>query len=142
MKDTVTSAYLHIDFGSSVPIVSQIIDHIRVLLVEKKLRPGGRLPSVRRLANDLGVHFTTVASAYRRLAEEGWVEMRHGDGVIIIDRPIPEASTSTRVALVEELRRVVATHSAKGMDSESILQALKDVARWWSMNPIQDTKEE
>ena len=68
---------IRIDLDASTPVNRQIVDQIRTLLVEGALPPGADLPSVRRLATDLGVHFATVADAYRTLAEEGWLEISH-----------------------------------------------------------------
>jgi DNA-binding transcriptional regulator YhcF (GntR family) len=62
---------IRFDPFSGVPAIRQITDSLRVLLVERKLAPGVVLPSVRRLAMELGVHFNTVAEAYRELAGEG-----------------------------------------------------------------------
>ncbi len=66
------SAKIRIDLSSTVPAYRQIVDALRVLLVEGTLPPGSDLPSVRRLAMELGVHFNTVGEAYRTLADEGW----------------------------------------------------------------------
>ena len=69
-----------IDPESGVPVVRQIVDSLRILLVEGHLVPGTMLPSVRRVAVELGVHFNTVAEAYRQLASEGWLDLKHGRG--------------------------------------------------------------
>ena len=63
--------HLRLDPNSSVPAVRQIADNLRILLVEGQLKPGDELPSVRRVAMELGVHFNTVAEAYRQLVAEG-----------------------------------------------------------------------
>ena len=62
---------LRVDLSSSIPIYRQIVDGLRVALVNGDLHPGDSLPTVRRLALDLGVHFNTVAQAYRTLSAEG-----------------------------------------------------------------------
>ena len=56
---------IRIDLNSPVPATRQIADGLRVELVEGRLKPGTDLPSVRRIAMELGVHFNTVAEAYR-----------------------------------------------------------------------------
>ena len=66
-------AKIRIDLNSDVPAYRQIVDAIRVLLVNGELQVGTGLPSVRRLAMELGVHFNTVGEAYRELAQEGWL---------------------------------------------------------------------
>jgi DNA-binding transcriptional regulator YhcF (GntR family) len=65
---------------SPIPLYRQIADAIRTLLVAGTLVPGDILPPVRRLAIDLGLHFNTVAEAYRALALEGWLDLRRGRG--------------------------------------------------------------
>jgi DNA-binding transcriptional regulator YhcF (GntR family) len=77
---------IRIDVRSSVPAYRQIADTLRARLVEGGLPPGHGLPPVRRLAMELGVHFNTVAQAYRELAEEGWLDLKHGRGATVIER--------------------------------------------------------
>ena len=46
--------------------------------------PGARLPSVRKLANDLGFSVSTVVEAYERLIALGKIESRTGSGFYIV----------------------------------------------------------
>jgi DNA-binding transcriptional regulator YhcF (GntR family) len=48
-----------------------------------ELAPGHRLPTVRRLAEDLGVAPGTVARAYRELEASGLVETRGRNGTFV-----------------------------------------------------------
>src|SRR5580658_7519185 len=80
---------LRIDPQSSVPVYRQIVDGLRILLVGGELQPGQQLPPVRRLAMDLGVHFNTVAEAYRTLAGEGWLEITRRSGAQVVSRKTP-----------------------------------------------------
>ena len=59
---------LQIDLGSTVPVYEQIANGLRAELVAGRFSPGAKLPTVRTLAIDLGVHHNTVAGAYRQLA--------------------------------------------------------------------------
>jgi GntR family transcriptional regulator len=59
---------LRIDLASSVPVYEQIANGLRAELVSGQFSPGDKLPPVRMLALDLGVHHNTVAEAYRQLA--------------------------------------------------------------------------
>ena len=74
------SAQLKIDIASEVPAYRQIADQVRALIVEGALEPGDSLPPVRKLALDLGIHFNTIAEAYRTLEREGLLEIIHGHG--------------------------------------------------------------
>ena len=66
---------LRIDLASRVPVYEQIANGLRAELVSGRFSPGAKLPTVRILAINLGVHHNTVAEAYRQLANEGWLEL-------------------------------------------------------------------
>lgn len=63
------------------PLYIQAADAIRTRMADGHIRQGDRLPSVRRLSDELGVNPATIVSAYRILREEGLVTMRQGSGV-------------------------------------------------------------
>lgn len=58
-----------------------VTQQITWLMVSSKLQPGDRLPTVRRLAEQLSVNLHTVRKAYQMLVDEGLLEMRPGRGV-------------------------------------------------------------
>jgi DNA-binding transcriptional regulator YhcF (GntR family) len=51
-----------------------------------KIKEGDRLPSIRELADDLGVNYKTVRRIYLNLAEEGYLEMMRGSGAFLKKR--------------------------------------------------------
>lgn len=120
------SPRIRIDPASGVPAVRQIGDALRVLLVGRRLAPGAALPSVRRLAIELGVHFNTVAEAYRQLAAEGWLDLKHGRGAVVIDRVIPAAGERERVEdYRSHLRSLVARMRSGGIPASKIAAELR-----------------
>ncbi len=120
---------LRIDLDSDVPAYRQIVDGLRILLVEGKLAPGSELPSVRRIAVDLGVHFNTVAEAYRTLAEEGWLDLRHGRGATVIKRDAPPAANAERVQeFRHRLRALVAEVRSQGASAAKLTLELRNLA--------------
>ncbi len=119
---------LRIDLNSNTPAVRQIADNLRILLVDGQLAPGTELPSVRRVAIELGVHFNTVAEAYRQLVTEGWLEQKHGRGAIVIDRAAPPEAESSKLAdFRQRLRGLVAQMRSEGVSPEKIESELKEV---------------
>ena len=127
MRDSTT---IRFDPLSGIPAVRQITDNLRVLLVEQKLAPGAALPSVRRLAMELGVHFNTVAGAYRELAEEGWLKLQHGRGAVVIPRRARTlASKNGLEDFRSRLRGLVAQVRAEGVSAAELSAELQGMAK-------------
>lgn len=74
---------LQIESEKSVPIYAQIEEQIRGLIDAGQLQPGEQLPTIRRMASDLGVNYNTVARAYRELAREDVVLTQRGRGTFV-----------------------------------------------------------
>ena len=121
---------LTVDLASPTPVYRQIVDGLRVLLVNRRLAPGDSLPPVRRLALDLGVHFNTVAQAYRALAEEGWIDIARRNGARVIERLIPDAREAE---LATDLRRrldeLTAEFRARGYPTSRLARDLRRTAK-------------
>ena len=75
--------FAHIERGSSMPISRQISEQLRSQCLSGTLSSGEKLPSVRELAQQLAVNVNTVFRIYERLAAEGLIELRHGDGTYV-----------------------------------------------------------
>ena len=69
---------IDINLDSETPVYRQVVDEVTRLIAQGQLREGDTLPSVRQLGAMIGVNLNTVARAYRILAEEGYLEVRHG----------------------------------------------------------------
>jgi DNA-binding transcriptional regulator YhcF (GntR family) len=123
------SSRIRVDLNSDIPATRQIADALRVRLVEGTLRPGTELPSVRRAAMELGVHFNTVAEAYRLLAAEGWLDLRHGRGARVVERKPPAAASRTDLAdYRQRLRELISQMRAGGVSPTRIAQELRSFA--------------
>ncbi len=77
---------LQLKSESPKPAYQQIVDQIQQLIKTKALSPGDRLPSSRKLADQLNVHRTTVYRAYEELWAMGFIESRPGSYSIVRDR--------------------------------------------------------
>src|SRR5437764_877658 len=116
---------IRVDLSSPVPAYRQIVDAVRVLLVDGTLAPGTDLPSVRQLAMELGVHFNTVGEAYRQLAEQGWLDLRHGRGARVIQRGAPAAAPERMDEFRVRLRNMIAEMRASGISPAKIAGELR-----------------
>lgn len=120
---------LRIDTSSETPVYRQIVDGMRVALVNRDLVPGNSLPAVRRLALDLGTHFNTVAQAYRELAREGWLDIGARSGARVIERRVtttskPKADASFR----RRIEEIVAQMQANGVTRSRLARELRLIA--------------
>ncbi len=77
---------LTIDENGSQPIYQQIIDQVRQRITGRLLLPGEKLPSTRRLADQLAVHRSTVAAAYQELWALGFIDLSPGACPRVRDR--------------------------------------------------------
>ena len=76
----------------------QIAQQLRDLITRGEFKPGERLPAERDLARQLGVSRPSVREALIALEVEGWVEVRTGSGVYVLDRSQRTASRSVPAA--------------------------------------------
>jgi GntR family transcriptional regulator len=119
-----------INLNSSVPAYRQIANDIRRHLVEGHLTPGDLLPPIRQLALDLGVHFNTVALAYRMLADEGWLELKRRRGAAVIARNAPRTVDRRQVDhLLQQLGHLAAELRGAGMSARQIASAMRRLAQ-------------
>ncbi len=74
---------MEISFRPDEALYLQIADHFRRLVATGKLRAGDRLPSIRDLAQKLGIDPGTVARAYQQLERDGVITGRRGGGSVV-----------------------------------------------------------
>lgn len=74
--------------GRRRPLGQQLVDELRRRVQAGSLGPGERLPPVRGLATALGVTPETVAGAYKRLTEEGYLRGEIGRGTFVAAPPL------------------------------------------------------
>jgi GntR family transcriptional regulator len=97
---------------------------VRVAVAAGELGPGDALPSVRSLARELRVNPATVVQAYRDLAIDGFVEIRHGQGSFIQDVPMFQRNEE-RAAQAERLVRKLLQDAARlGIPADDLKRAL------------------
>lgn len=103
---------IEIDFTSSEAIYSQLMNQIIMGIATSRLQEGDALPSVRQLAETVGINMHTVNKAYSLLRQEGFVTIDRRKGAIIcIDadkrRALEEMKDNLLVALARGCCRKV-----------------------------------
>lgn len=74
---------IEIDFMSEEAIYMQLRNQIILGIATSALREGDALPSVRQLADDIGINMHTVNKAYSVLRQEGFVTIDRRKGAVI-----------------------------------------------------------
>ena len=108
--------------GSEQPIYAQIVAQVEGAVARGELRPGDRLPPVRRLAEDLVVNPNTVAKAYRQMEMSGLIVTGRGAGSAIADPALRDVKARDLGLLTERLDTVIGRALALGMDVEAVRQ--------------------
>jgi DNA-binding transcriptional regulator YhcF (GntR family) len=127
---------VRIDLESSVPLEEQIRQQIRRAIARGDVRRGDTLPSVRQLAGDLGIHWNTVARAYRRLRDEGLLVVGRGRGVTVreMPRPLDAVDPDTRSRVEKRVREAIVEARLSGMTLGSLRDlVLNELNSWKEM---------
>lgn len=80
---------------SGVALYQQIVDQFKSQIRARHLPGGAQLPTIRHLAQELGVTRVTVQSAYDELQASGWIEATVGRGTFVSEQtpPLPALTT-------------------------------------------------
>ena len=131
---------LWLNRSSEVSLHDQLITQVVLGILCKELAPGHRLPSTRELSRRFGIHANTASAAYRRLENDGWVELRHGSGVFVCSTR-PDAPLTPEMAL-DQMIGDLAARARKIGASDALLKsrlrrwlALEPPARWLVIEP-------
>lgn len=99
--------YLEIDFSSDEAFYVQLCNQIIIGIATSRLREGDTLPSVRHLADEVGINMHTVNKAYSLLKQEGYIRLDRRSGAVI-------AVDMDKLKAMEEMKRELSVILAKG----------------------------
>ena len=109
---------LSIDERDGRPIYQQLISQVREQVREGSLKPGDELPSVREVANSLGVNMHTVRGAYLKLRDQRIINMRLGRRARIAHFQQPLLYSSIEDDLKKRLKELINDAFSKGLTSQ------------------------
>ncbi len=101
---------------SDVPIYMQIRNQIVLGISDGRLMPGEQLPTVRGLAEEMGVNSMTVNKAYQMLKQEGYIYTDRRNGAKV--REQLEFSSELPRESREMLQRVISEAKVRGISLE------------------------
>lgn len=116
--------FVSIDFNSDEAIYMQLINQIIMGIALEEFHEGDSLPSVRQLADSIGINMHTVNKAYAVLKQEGYIKLdRRRGAVIAVDLDKLEAID----AMSKELRLVIAKALCRNVSPQEIHQAVDEI---------------
>ncbi len=117
--------WLTINEADSRPIYLQIISQIRDQVRSGRLKPGDELPSVRELADSLGINMHTVRSAYLKLRDQGIINLRLGRRATIAKSHPPVKNEEAEADLQLRLEEWLTDALLLGLTSAQIKQLIE-----------------
>ena len=116
--------YIEIDFNSEEAIYLQLRNQIILGIATSQFQEGDALPSVRQLADTIGINMHTVNKAYSVLKQEGYVKVDRRRGAVI-------AVDIDRMQALEELRGelqvILAKSRCKNIPKEEIHMLVDEI---------------
>ena len=108
---------IEIDFNSDEALYLQLRNQIILGIATARFREGEQLPSVRQLADEIGINMHTVNKAYTVLKQEGYVKVdRRRGAVVAVDTDRMQAIAQLR----RELEVLLAKSSCKNISKEEV----------------------
>lgn len=115
---------LEIDFNSDEALYLQLRNQIIMGIATAQFQEGDSLPSVRQLADAIGINMHTVNKAYTVLKQEGYVKVDRRKGAVI-------ALDVDRLRTLEEIRRelqvLLAKSSCKSISKDEIHALIDEI---------------
>lgn len=116
--------FIEIDFNSDEAIYMQLRNQIILGIATSQFQEGDMLPSVRQLADMIGINMHTVNKAYTVLKQEGYVKVdRRRGAVIAIDIDRMQAIEQMR----GELQVTLAKASCKNISREEVHALIDEI---------------
>ncbi len=115
---------VRIDFNSDEAFYIQLCNQIIFGIANAEFREGDNLPSVRELAEDIGINMHTVNKAYTILKQEGYVKLDRRKGTVI-------AINADKMKAIEELtddmKVILAKAICKNISCEEIHEIVNKI---------------
>ena len=106
-------------------IYLQIVDQVRERIVQGEWSAGGRIPSIREMAVELGVNPNTVTRSYQALVDRQLISNQRGRGYFVSEDALARAMTEMKEEFLrEELPKIIRTMRLLGIGPEELAARL------------------
>jgi len=119
---------IKVDENDPRPIYAQIVSDVKDQIRQGMLRPGDELPSVREMAELLGVNLHTVHRAYQKLRDQGVVRFRLGQRAKVSQlRSSPVDDEQIRLQIAEPLSRLITEAYHLGLSASDFKDMVEEL---------------
>lgn len=115
--------YVEIDFNSNEAIYIQLRNQIIMGIATSVLQEGDTLPSVRQMAESIGINMHTVNKAYALLQDEGFLAIGRRGTVIVVDDDHEKALKTLR----DDLTIALAKASCRSITRAEVHELIDDI---------------
>ena len=116
----------HVNPSSGVPIYVQIETQVKNAIAAGALKRDQALPSVRKLASELGINPNTVARAYQELERNGVIATVQGGGTYVAEN-VPRFLKSEKLRRLQPYARQIAVEGIQlGLTEEEIMETVQE----------------
>lgn len=116
--------YIEIDFSSDEALYMQLRNQIILGIATSRFHQGMSLPSVRQMAEEIGINMHTVNKAYNVLRQEGFVKIDRRHGTVIA---VDENKIRALEEMKEELRVIIAKGSCKNISRKEVYALIDEL---------------
>lgn len=116
---------ISINDASEIPIYQQIRNQIVLGISDGRLAPGEQLPTVRALAEEIGINSMTVSKAYTLLKQEGYIYTDRRSGARV--RQEFETNKELSEKFQELLRQIISEAKVSGMTQTEFFDLCKRI---------------
>lgn len=116
--------YIEIDFNSDEALYLQLRNQIIIGIATSQFQEGDTLPSVRQLADTIGINMHTVNKAYSVLKQEGFVKVDRRKGAVIA---IDIDKMQAREDLKRDMQVLLAKSSCKQISREEVHALIDEI---------------
>lgn len=120
---------ISIDTESPEPLFAQLIAQIKNSVQSGGLEPGSALPSIRQLANDLGLNNKTVAKAYQLLERDGVIQTRGYRGTVVHPDAVANSQVDLSAWVQSKIDKAVAECKKAGATDTEVRIAFTNAMR-------------
>lgn len=125
-----------INYQSREPIYEQLYNSVVRMVGMGLYAPHAKLPTVRALAQELGINPNTVSKAYQLLEQNGYIYSTVGKGSFVADNATQLSKQQEEAKI--ELQRAVKKASDVGVSKDEISSIVNDIYSGGTVNNVRD----